>query len=370
MVADNTVLAKLNLTYANSADSDFHLDIDTVIPSQGVTVIFGGSGSGKTTFLRCIAGLEKAPCGVVKINQQIWQEGTCFVPTHKRELGYVFQEASLFEHLTAQNNLRYAIKRSGQKQDNAFLQQVIDVLGIAGILIKYPSQLSGGERQRVAIARALLIKPKILLMDEPLASLDKARKQEILPYLERLHQSFNIPILYVTHSIDEVVRLADYVLIMQNGKLAAEGSLTELFSRIDIPLGVTEDLGAVLECQFTQLDDKWNLAQVSFDGAHLWLPLTANFQQKINQHAKFRVRILASDISISLVAPVDISTLNVIEAKVAYISNEHKAGLSVLSLEVGQSKLLASLTTKSVHELGLKPGNKVWAMIKSVAIVR
>jgi molybdate transport system ATP-binding protein len=370
MLAENNVRAKLNLTYANLVDSDFHLDIDTVIPSQGVTVIFGESGSGKTTLLRCIAGLEKVPCGVVKINQKTWQEGACFVPTHKRELGYVFQEASLFEHLNAQNNLRYAIKRSGKKQDNAFLQQVIDVLGIAGILNKYPSQLSGGERQRVAIARALLIKPKILLMDEPLASLDKARKQEILPYLEGLHQAFNIPILYVTHSIDEVVRLADYVLIMQNGKLAAEGSLTELFSRVDMPLGVTEDLGAVLECQFTQLDEKWNLAQVSFAGGQLWLPHTSNFQQNKNQLTNFRVRILASDISISLVEPRDVSILNVIEAKVADISSEQKVGLSVISLDVGTSKILASLTTKSVDELGLKQGDKVWAMIKSVAIVR
>jgi molybdate transport system ATP-binding protein len=201
-------------------------------------------------------------------------------------------------------------------------------------------------------------------MDEPLASLDKARKQEILPYLEALHTAFNIPILYVTHSIEEMVRLADYALIMQQGKLVAQGSLTELFSRVDTQLGVTTDIGAVLECQLSYVDEKWNLAQVGFVGGQLWLP----HQEKLSQN--IRVRILASDISISRARPNDISILNVLEAKVSQISNQHKPGLSLLTLQIGDSKLIASLTAKSVHELGLKQGDNVWAMIKSVAIVR
>ncbi|MGJ8680584.1 molybdenum ABC transporter ATP-binding protein [Paraglaciecola sp.] len=360
---DDVLHAKLSYSY--SADSNFNLALDIHIPSRGVTVIFGESGSGKTSLLRCIAGLEKVPNALIKFNQQTWQEDAIFVPTHKRKLAYVFQETSLFSHLTVLNNLHYAIKRSAEKLDNKFLQQVIEVMAIDTLLLKLPNQLSGGERQRVAIARALLSKPKVLLMDEPLASLDKARKQQILPYLEALHAKFDIPIVYVTHSLDEMIRLADYALFMEQGKVVAKGTLTELFGRIDTPLGVTDNIGAVLECEFIQSDKEWNLTQVGFNGGELWLPNSPSLEQK-----SIRVRILARDISISLVRPTDISILNVLEVTVTHIAIEHQPGMSLLTLNLGKSCLIASLTSKSINALKITQGQVVWAMIKSVAIVR
>ena len=206
-----------------SAQKTTYLDINTHIPATGVTAIYGHSGSGKTSLLRCIAGLESAPQGKLIISknewQETWQDTDTFMPVHKRSIGYVFQEASLFTHLSAQKNLNYAIKRADQKVSAEFYQRVISVMGIEDILSRYPNQLSGGERQRIAIARALLIQPRILLMDEPLAALDHQRKQEILPYLERLQQSFDIPIFYVSHSMDEVARLADHILVLDQGKV-------------------------------------------------------------------------------------------------------------------------------------------------------
>ncbi|MCF2949633.1 molybdenum ABC transporter ATP-binding protein [Paraglaciecola aquimarina] len=364
-MSDNGLQVKLSFTYPSSNYSGFSLDLDLIMPSRGVTVIFGESGSGKTSLLRCIAGLEKISNGQVQLNHNTWQDSSHFVPTHKRKLGYVFQETSLFSHLTVKQNLAYAIKRSTEKHDPKFLQQVIDVLAIANTINKYPSQLSGGERQRVAIARALLSKPQILLMDEPLASLDNARKQQILPYLEGLHSEFKIPIIYVTHSIEEMIRLADYGVILQAGKVVAQGNLTELFGNIDTPLSLNQDLSTVLECEFVQLDEKWNLTQVGFDGGLLWLPKLNNIQNK-----KVRVQILASDVSISLVAPEQTSVLNILQVKVGQVSNEHKLGTSLLVLYIGASQIVASLTSKSLSELGIQQGDTVWAMIKSVAIVR
>ena len=227
----NTLQVNFTLT---SSQQITYLDIDTRIPAKGVTAIYGHSGSGKTSLLRCIAGLEKAPNGSLAIHkddwQATWQDSNIFLPVHKRPIGYVFQEASLFAHLNAEKNLRYAIKRADKKVTQEFYQRVIAVMGINDILERYPNQLSGGERQRIAIARALLIQPRLLLMDEPLAALDHQRKQEILPYLEKLQQSFDIPILYVSHSMDEVARLADHIVVLDQGKVIAEGKLTDVFS--------------------------------------------------------------------------------------------------------------------------------------------
>jgi molybdate transport system ATP-binding protein len=365
VISTKGIQACFHLSYDQSATSYFGLDIDIDIPGQGITAIFGESGSGKTSLLRCIAGLEKNTSGCLKVNGELWQDDTVFVPTHKRSLGYVFQEASLFEHLTSLGNLRYAIKRNNQASNPELLNQIVSVMGIEGILSNFPQQLSGGERQRVAIARALLSQPKLLLMDEPLASLDTARKLEILPYLERLRSRLNIPILYVSHAVDEIVRLADHAVILQQGKVIAQGGITELFSRADLPLGVSNELGAILECNVVQRDKKWHLMRVAFDGGELWLPNVENTQNNTQ-----RIRILASDVSLTLTPHSDSSILNVLSGQIAEIINDEDPAMSLVRLKVGKNYLLARLTQKSLHNLDLSLGKSIWIQIKSAAIVR
>jgi len=217
---------------------DFTLDVDLALPGTGVSVLFGHSGSGKTTLLRCIAGLEQAQQGYLEINGAVWQdsERKIFLSTYKRPLGYVFQEANLFSHLSVLDNLHYGLKRVKNNLGMIKLNQTIDLLGIGHVLESMPSNLSGGERQRVAIARALALNPEILLMDEPLASLDIKRKQEILPYLARLHQQLDIPVIYVTHSQQEVAQLADTLVILEEGCVLASVSLAETQTRLHLPL--------------------------------------------------------------------------------------------------------------------------------------
>lgn len=359
------IQARFQLSYGRQAKSHFNLDVDIDIPGQGVTAIFGASGSGKTSLLRCIAGLEKHTSGKLCVNGELWQDSSVFVPTNKRSLGYVFQEASLFEHLTAMGNLRYAIKRSNQTVNPQLLEQVVSVMGVESILTQLPEQLSGGEKQRVAIARALLSQPKLLLMDEPLASLDTARKLEILPYLERIRRDFNIPVLYVSHAVDEIVRLADHVVMMEQGKVMAQGGVTEVFSRVDLPLGVSTEVGAILECKIVKRDTQWHLMCVSFNGGELWLPNVEN-----EQNNRLRIRVLASDVSLTLTPHNDSSILNVISGKVAAIVNDKDPAMSLVRLEVGQSYLLARLTHKSLQKLALTSGDSAWIQIKSAAIVR
>ena len=364
-ISGQGIQARFQLGYGHTATSFFVLDIDITIPGQGITAIFGESGSGKTSLLRCIAGLEKTASGYLNVNGERWQNAAVFVPTHKRSLGYVFQEASLFAHLTALGNLRYAIKRNHQAPNSALLWQVISVMGIEGILSQLPEHLSGGERQRVAIARALLSEPKLLLMDEPLASLDMARKLEILPYLERIRSSFNIPILYVSHAVDEIVRLADHAVIMRQGKVIAQGGITQLFSRADLPLGVSNELGAILECKVMERDKQWHLMRVAFNGGELWLPNVENKQNNTQ-----RIRVLASDVSLTLTPHTDSSILNVLSGKIVEIINDQVPAMLLVRLKVGESYLLARLTQKSLQKLALTSGKSVWIQIKSAAIVR
>jgi molybdate transport system ATP-binding protein len=358
----------------NQTVSRTYLDINTTIPASGVTAIFGHSGSGKTSLLRCIAGLEKAEQGKVSIHkdswQETWQDTDHFSPVHKRSIGYVFQEASLFPHLTAQKNLTYAIKRADQAVSAEFYQRVIDVMGIEGILTRYPSQISGGERQRIAIARALLIQPRLLLMDEPLAALDYQRKQEILPYLERLHQSFDIPIIYVSHSMDEVARLADHILVLDQGKVIAEGALTEVFSRIDLPQRLEDESGVILNGKVVEKDNEWQLMRIAFADSHIWIPDSADFLIEESLEQAVRIRILAKDVSLSLTNHEDTSIVNRILVRVVDIKSDKDRAMSLVRLRIGSDFLVAKITQKSVYHLGLEEGMEVWAQVKSVALVR
>jgi molybdate transport system ATP-binding protein len=358
MSAD-TIQARFKLAYP-----EFTLDVDLELPGRGVTALFGHSGSGKTTLLRLIAGLAHTPDGYLAMKGEIWQDGRTCLPTHKRPLGYVFQEASLFPHLTARGNLEYGMKRSVERLDPAALDHVIDLLGIGSLLDRWPYQLSGGERQRVAIARALAVKPRLLLMDEPLSALDLKRKQEILPYLERMHDELDIPVLYVSHAPDEVARLADHIVALEAGKVVAQGPLAETLARVDLPIRLGEDAGVVLEGKVAELDVQWHLARVDFAGGSLWV---RDSGVPLGQHV--RVRILARDISIALVAQADSSILNVLPATIEQLADETHPALALVRLNASGVPLVARITRRSAARLQLHPGQTVWAQIKAVALV-
>ena len=342
----------------------FQLAVDLRLPATGVTVLFGHSGSGKTTLLRCIAGLERAPQGFLEINSQVWQdsEHDFFVPTHQRSLGYVFQEANLFPHLTVQSNLNFGLKRLAKRPDAGNLQHIIDLLGIGHLLDRMPENLSGGEKQRVAIARALALEPEILLMDEPLASLDFKRKQEILPYLSRLHQETCIPILYVTHSQQEVAQLADYLVILEDGQALAAGPLSETMSRLDVPLAQERDAATVWQTTIVAHENDYHLTRVAFDGGMLSIP---TFDAVIG--TSLRLLIYARDVSIALEAPLATSILNVLPATITGMADD--GGRCVVQLRLGEQVLLAHITSKSAQILQIKPGLEVYAQIKGTSLL-
>jgi molybdate transport system ATP-binding protein len=341
--------------------------VDLDLPERGVTALFGHSGSGKTTLLRCIAGLERAPQGRLKVLGEVWQEdapaSVTWLPTHKRPLGYVFQETSLFAHLTVMGNLCYGLRRTfGASQSG--LDQAIKLLGIKHLLERKPDRLSGGERSRIGIARALAVSPRLLLMDEPLAALDLKRKQEILPYLERLHRELDIPVIYVSHAPDEVARLADHMVVMDAGRAVAAGPLIETLARLDLPIQLGEDVGVVLDAAVVERDATWHLARVEFPGGSLWV---RDGGHTLGQAV--RVRILARDVSIALAPVSGTSIQNCLRARVEELASDHHPALVMLRLKVGESPVLARLTQRSTAELHLVRGLVVWVQIKAVALI-
>jgi molybdate transport system ATP-binding protein len=341
----------------------FSLDVDLALPNRGVTALFGHSGSGKTTLLRCIAGLERARQGFLSFRGEVWQDGKTWLPTHKRPLGYVFQEASLFPHLTVLGNLRYGWKRiAAERQAN--LDQAVELLGIGPLLDRKPERLSGGERQRVAIARALAVDPQLLLMDEPLTALDIKRKQEILPYLERLRDELDIPVLYVSHSPDEVARLADYLVAMENGRVSAHGPLGDTLARLDLPIHLGEEAGVVLDAVIAERDAAWHLVRVDFPGGSLWTR-----DQGLAAGRRVRVRILARDVSLALQRQEHTSILNLLPGRVDAMADDEHAGLALVRVRIGPSALVARLTKRSAAILDLTPGKEIWVQVKSVALI-
>ena len=360
-----SIEARFSLTYAASASSTFSLDVDLQLPAQGITAVFGPSGSGKTSLLRCIAGLEKVSAGHLVVNGECWQKPGFFLPVHRRALGYVFQEASLFPHLTVQDNLAYGARRSQRYQAAPVDQRsIIDLLGIGHLLLRKPERLSGGERQRVAIARALLAAPKLLLMDEPLAALDFDRKHEILPYLERLRDELAMPVLYVSHAHDEVARLADHLVVINDGRVIANGPLAETLTRLDLPVRLGEDAGAVLEATVAAVDAAWHLARVDFAGGSLWLA-----DHGIAVGSPVRVRVLARDVSLARERPGISSIQNILPGRVDAIGNDDHPSATLVRVQVGQAMLLARLTRRSVAALGIAVGQTLWVQVKSVALL-
>ncbi len=342
----------------------FALDATFSAPSVGVTALFGPSGSGKTTLLRCIAGLERA-AGTLHVNGTTWQDATTFVPVHKRPLGYVFQEASLFPHLSVRANLEYGLKRIAPAERKVPLEQVVEWLGLSRLIERGdPARLSGGERQRVAIGRALLTSPRLLLMDEPLSALDHTSKQEILPYLERLHRELKIPVLYVSHSLDEVARLADHLVLMQHGRVIASGALGETLARLDLPTAHFDDAGAVVEASVAQHDEPYHLTRLDFAGGQLWV---GKVEQPFG--TRVRARVLARDVSIATQAPQGSSINNILNARIEEIRDEGPDKV-IVRLTVGDAQLLLSrITRRSRDHLGLSAGMHVCAQVKSVALM-
>ncbi|EHQ52623.1 molybdate ABC transporter ATPase [Ectothiorhodospira sp. PHS-1] len=342
---------------------DFTLDVDLDIPGQGVTALFGRSGSGKTTILRCLAGLERIREGRLRFNGATWQEGRRWLPVHKRPLGYVFQEASLFPHLKVRDNLLYGFRRLIPDRRRLVLDDVSALLGLADLLDRYPDALSGGQRQRVAIGRALLTSPQLLLMDEPMASLDVTSKGEILPYLERLHDELSIPVVYVSHSIEEVARLADHMILLERGRALAQGSIQDLLTRTDLPLAHSEQASAVIEGTVAVHHAPDHLTELAFAGGSL---LISHQERAVG--TPLRARILARDVSVALTRPDASSVLNALQVRISDISDDPQPGHVILTLDAGGQTLLARISLRSCRQLALGKGQTVWAMVKGVAV--
>jgi molybdate transport system ATP-binding protein len=344
---------------------DFALDVDLKLPGRGITALFGHSGSGKTTCLRAMAGLERAPGGHFSIGGEIWQDDIRgqFVPTHRRALGMVFQEASLFPHLSVRGNMEFGQQRTTANGQAHSLPEIADLLGIGHLLDRTPVQLSGGERQRVAIARALLTAPQILLMDEPLAALDLKRKLEILPYLERLHRELALPIIYVSHAPDEVARLADHLVLLDEGRVVASGALNDVLSRIDLPAAFADDAGVVIEAAVAahEVDD---LTRLEFVGGAIFV---SRRHEPVGTF--LRCRIHARDVSLTLVPQVQSSILNCVSAVVVDLAPTDTPGHVLVKLDVAGEPLLARITGRSAQRLDIRPGLALRAQIKAVALL-
>lgn len=347
----------------------FTLQAQLALPLQGVTVLWGASGSGKTSLLRSVAGLEHAQ-GRVALGDVLWQDDARrhFTPTWQRRLGMVFQEASLFDHLDVQGNLHYGLRRlphSAQAGARQALAQAIEVLGIGHLLQRRSASLSGGERQRVAIARALAVQPQLLLLDEPLAALDGARKREVLPWLEALRQHLQVPMLYVTHSADEVAHLADTLVVLEQGQVRASGPVDAVLASVDLPIHLGDDVGALVTGTLAEHDTRWGLARLQLPGGELWVRDSGEAIGSL-----LRVRILARDVSITLARAEGTSIQNHLSCVVERLAPEPGGQQVLVRLDAQGTPVLARLTARAVEQLQLRPGLAVWAQIKAVSLAR
>lgn len=350
----------------NLQRAEFQLSVDLQLPGDGISVLFGPSGSGKTSVLRCVAGLEKAHQARVSIGSQIWQdtEGAVFVPAWRRSVGYVFQEASLFEHLDVQGNLEFGMRRVKMPSRES-LKRAIELLGIGSLLNRSVQALSGGERQRVAIARALATNPELLLLDEPLAALDRQRRLDILPWLEKMRAELRLPMIYVTHSVEEVLRLADHLVILDRGKVVRSGEPGAVMTQTR---GFFDDEsrgpGSVVLGDLGRVDEAWQLQCFQVGSEHWWVPCGP-----ATRTGKARMWVAARDVGLSLTAQQSSSVLNQIECEIVKIEASLEQPHALVHLRKGSLELRANITRKSVETLQLAVGVRVWAQLKSMALV-
>ncbi|MGE4373610.1 MAG: molybdenum ABC transporter ATP-binding protein [Xanthobacter sp.] len=358
----------IEIDIALKRGTGFSLSAQINVPGSGITALFGRSGSGKTTIIQTVAGTVQPDSGRIQVGDEVFLDVARGInlPIEKRRVGYVFQDSRLFPHMSVNSNLRYGLRRA---RGPAFISfdTVVELLGIGHLLKRRPHTLSGGEKQRVAIGRALLSQPRILLMDEPLASLDEMRKREILPYLERLRDDLNLPILYVSHSIEEVVRLSDTVAMVHDGAIVGSGPLADVLTRPEaLPVVGRFDLGSVFECQVAEHDSEMALSTLRFPEGELRVP-----QVDLPVGAPVRARIRARDVSLSLSRPMDVSITNRLPGIIYALRREEGPYVNVemaLGKDGEDSRLQALVTIESVARLALEPGMTVWAMIKTVAV--
>ena len=359
----------LDIAFAGRLAS-FDLDVAFQAPARGVTGLFGPSGCGKTTILRCVAGLQRFPNGRCVVNGDTWQDDKTFLPTHRRPIGYVFQEASLFPHLSVDGNLLFATRgRKPAAADGVSYDEAVDLLGLKPLLGRAPHNLSGGERQRVALGRALLSQPKLLLMDEPLSALDRDTKDEILPFLERLHGALSIPVLYVTHDIAEIERLADHLVLLERGRIRAHGPLSELQSDPDLPLSHAASAAVSLDATVEAYDAQYGLATLRVAGGSLIAP-----GAPATIGARLRVRIGAGDVSLARGAAHESTILNHLPARILHA----RRGATTFEMDVvlalgadgAGARVLSRVTLRSWESMGLRQGDIVTAQVKGVAIQR
>ncbi|MGG5888702.1 molybdenum ABC transporter ATP-binding protein [Falsiroseomonas sp. HC035] len=341
----------------------FALDAAFQVPEAGVTALFGPSGCGKSTILAAVAGLLRPDWGHVKLDDAVLLDssGNIDLPPERRRCGVVFQDARLFPHLSVETNLRYGLRRAPAGAEGPGFEEVVDLLGIAPLLPRRPAGLSGGERQRVALGRALLTRPRLLLMDEPLAALDAARRAEVLPFLARLRDATRLPILYVTHALEEVDALADRLVLLRDGRVLAEGAVEALSARTDLPLAARRDAGVLLSCTVAAHDADGGLTRLDFAGGTL---VATSRPEPIG--TTLRIRIRARDVAVATEEPRGLSTRNVLPATLGEISAGSGPQERFLRLSIGPSIVLARVTQDSVSRLGLVPGMSVWALLKAV----
>jgi molybdate transport system ATP-binding protein len=348
----------------------FRLEVDFRAPTHGVVALFGKSGSGKTSLVNLLAGLAKPTEGRIALNGAVLLDSAAGIdlPPERRHLGYVFQEGRLFPHLDVRRNLLYGYRRAKAAARPIGLEQIVALLGIGALLDRRPADLSGGEKQRVAIGRALLANPRLLLMDEPLASLDGARREEILPFIERLRDELGLPIVYVSHDLGEIIRLADTVVLMSAGRVAAVGPIEEIMGRLDLrPMTGRYEAGAVLPARVSGHDETFGLTRLAFAGGELRVA-----RLDLAMGAAVRVRLRARDVSLALTPPRDISILNVFAGRVVEIGAGEGpyVDLKLALGESGEAMIWARVTALSLHDLKLAVGSNAFALVKAVSVDR
>jgi len=341
----------------------FDLDIGFTAPDSGVTALFGPSGCGKSTILAAIAGLLRPRSGRVTLDGQplLDTQAQVFLAPEKRRCAVVFQEARLFPHLSVETNLRYGLRRAPQGAEGPGFDEVVALLGLAHVLARRPGRLSGGERQRVALGRALLARPRLLLMDEPLAALDAPRRAEVLPFLARLRDAARIPILYVTHALGEVDALADRLVLLQAGRVLAEGPVEALAARTDLPLAARRDAGSLIACVIEGHDPARGITRISFPGGTFLVPL-----REEAPGSRARIRLRARDVAVATEPPRGLSTQNILAATLLAIGPTNSPQEAFLQLRIGPTTILARVTCDSVERLQLLPGMALWAVVKAV----